>query len=275
MLLVIGCDGIKSRVRRIVLGDDDPAAFPHYARQSVYRGLVPIEKAEAALGKLSKVAASYVGPGASLFGYHLVSKKAFNLAAYVYDEGEWPDSKHLDIRGNKEDVTAAFSHFGPSVRELVAALPDELNRWGVFDTLDHPLSTFAYGRVVLAGDAAHASTPHHGAGAGMGIEDALVLATVLSKVVETPGLDERSDTRNKALEAAFKAYDSVRRERSQWLVSSSRYVGMSAQWRNPDIGRDLGLYQEDVSRRVNKLFSYDWKGSLVQAVDEYERQLGI
>ncbi|KAL7923714.1 hypothetical protein ACQKWADRAFT_41496 [Trichoderma austrokoningii] len=267
---VIACDGIKSQVRRIVVGNDDPAAFPHYSHTSVYRGLVPMEKASAALGRLlSKESATYLGQGASLFTYPIVSKNAFNVAAFVYDEGDWPDCKHMTVQGKKEDVVAAFSRFGPSVRELVAALPDELNRWGVFDTFDHPLSTFAYGRIVLAGDAAHASTPHHGAGAGMGIEDALVLATLLRKVGERP------DARNRALEAAFKAYDSIRRERGQWVVSSSRSAGRSAQWRNPDVGNDPNLYEKDIWKRTNKVFSYDWKSSLVQAMDEYERQLGM
>ncbi|KAL6907139.1 FAD/NAD(P)-binding domain-containing protein [Trichoderma evansii] len=272
---VIGCDGIKSQVRRIVLGNDDPAAFPHYSYTSAYRGLVPMEKATAALGKLSKEAVSYLGRGASLFTYPIISKNALNVVAFVHDEGEWPDSKHLTIHGKKEDVVAAFSHFGPSVRDLVAAMPEELNRWAMFDTFDHPLSTFAFGRIVLAGDAAHASTPHHGAGAGMGIEDALVIATLLKKVAETRGLDESSDAKNRTLEAAFKAYDSVRRERGQWVVSSSRFAGNSAQWRNPGIGSDSTLYAKDLTERINKVFSYDWKSSLIEAIDEYEHQLGV
>jgi 2-polyprenyl-6-methoxyphenol hydroxylase-like FAD-dependent oxidoreductase len=41
-------------------------------------------------------------------------------------------------------------------------------------------TVFAKGRVCLAGDAAHASTPNQGGGAGFGIEDALVLAEVLA-----------------------------------------------------------------------------------------------
>ncbi|KAM0483825.1 hypothetical protein ACHAPX_002325 [Trichoderma viride] len=272
---VIACDGIKSQVRRIVLGNDDPAAFPHYSYTSAYRGLVPMEKAEAALGKLSKESATYLGQGASLFTYPIVSKNTLNVAAFVHDEGEWPDSKYLTIPGKKEDVVAAFSRFGPSVRDLVAALPEELNRWAIFDSFDHPLSTFAYGRIVLAGDAAHASTPHHGAGAGMGIEDALVMATLLKKVAEAQGLDESSGAKNRALEAAFRAYDSVRRERGQWVVSSSRFAGKAAQGRNPGIGSDPTLWAKDISERVNKVFSYDWKSLLVQAIDEYERQLGV
>lgn len=230
-------------------------------------------KAAAAIGMLSKEAVSYLGRGASLFTYPIMSKNALNVVAFVHDEGDWPDSKHLTIPGKKEDVVAAFSHFGPSVRDLVAAMPEELNRWAMFDSFDHPLSTFAYGRIVLAGDAAHASTPHHGAGAGMGIEDALFVATLLKKVAGTQGLDGRSEAKNRALEAAFKAYDDVRRERGQWVVSSSRFAGKAAQWRDADIGSDPTLYAKDITERINKVFSYDWEPPLVQAIFEYRRQL--
>ncbi|KAM0250875.1 hypothetical protein ACHAQJ_008453 [Trichoderma viride] len=271
---VIGCDGIKSRVRQIVLGNDDPAAFPHYSHISAYRGLVPMEQATAALGRLSKEAVSYVGQGASMMTYPIASKNVVNVVAFVHDEEDWPDSNRLISLGRKEEVVAAFSHFCPSLRDLIAAMPEELNRWAMFDSFDHPLKSFAYGRIVLAGDAAHASTPHHGAGAGMGIEDALVVTTLLKRVTEIQNLDQDTVTKNKALEAAFKAYDSIRRERAQWLVSSSRYQGNSAQWRNPEVGNDPDLYAKDLRERINKIFSYDWKDSLAQAMNEFERQLG-
>ncbi|RFU81949.1 salicylate 1-monooxygenase [Trichoderma arundinaceum] len=251
----------------------NPAAIPHYSHVSAYRGLVPMEKATAALGRLSGVAASYLGKGASMMVYPIIGKSVVNVAAFVYDEEDWHDSDQLTRVGSKKDVMAAYSHFGPSMREFITALPDELNRWALFDTYDHPLSSFAYGRIVLAGDAAHASTPHHGAGAGMGIEDALVLATLLKQASNVLSADQNLVSTDQALKAAFKAYDSVRRERAQWLVSSSRHQGIAAQWRNPDIGSDIALYAKDISERLNKVFSYDWKRSLIQAADEFNSQI--
>ena len=63
------------------------------------------------------------------------------------------------------------------------------------------------GRVVLLGDAVHATTPHLGQGAGMAIEDAIVLAEELS-AADTP-------------EAAFAAYRERRFERCRYIVESS------------------------------------------------------
>lgn len=39
---VIGCDGIKSRVRQLLLGPDNAASYPHYAHKNAYRGLIPM-----------------------------------------------------------------------------------------------------------------------------------------------------------------------------------------------------------------------------------------
>ena len=75
-------------------------------------------------------------------------------------------------------------------------------------------STYSRGRVCLAGDAAHAMTPWQGSGASQALEDAVVLAAVLSKV-----------TKPAQIEAAFKAYDEVRRPRAQAIVDSSRLTG--------------------------------------------------
>lgn len=66
------------------------------------------------------------------------------------------------------------------------------------------------GRVVLAGDAAHASTPHLAQGAAMAVEDALLLAR---------SLDEHAD-----LGIALTAWEERRRPRAMWVQSLSRAV---------------------------------------------------
>lgn len=70
-------------------------------------------------------------------------------------------------------------------------------------------------RVCIAGDAAHATTPWQGAGAGQAFEDAAILGVLLGKV-RTP-----SDIAH-----AFGAYSSVRKERSQRVIDSSRGTGL-------------------------------------------------
>ena len=63
------------------------------------------------------------------------------------------------------------------------------------------------GRAVLIGDAAHGTTPHLGQGAGMAIEDSLVLAEEL----------ESADS----VEAAFAGFQKRRFDRCKYIVESS------------------------------------------------------
>ncbi len=65
-------------------------------------------------------------------------------------------------------------------------LPDEMDKWAVFDMKNHPAPSYSAGKVCLAGDAAHAVAPHLGSEAGLGIEDALALSTLLA-AVDTEG----------------------------------------------------------------------------------------
>lgn len=78
------------------------------------------------------------------------------------------------------------------------------------------MSTYTRNSITVLGDAAHASTPHQGAGAGQAIEDVHVLAELLG--------DARV-LRREHVKAAFHAYDAIRRPRSQWVVSTSRDMG--------------------------------------------------
>lgn len=89
-------------------------------------------------------------------------------------------------------------------------MPDP-SQWAIFE---HPhISTYARSRIAILGDAAHASTPHQGAGAGQAIEDAHVLAELLG--------DPRV-TEAEHVIAAFRGYDAARRPRSQKVVTTSK-----------------------------------------------------
>lgn len=48
---VLACDGIKSKVRRVIFGEDHPCAAPSYSHKYAYRALVPMDEAVAAIGK--------------------------------------------------------------------------------------------------------------------------------------------------------------------------------------------------------------------------------
>lgn len=59
-VLVIGCDGINSRVRQFVAGHDNPAARAGYAHESAFRCLVDYESAVSVLGHLAVTGSMFV-----------------------------------------------------------------------------------------------------------------------------------------------------------------------------------------------------------------------
>jgi 2-polyprenyl-6-methoxyphenol hydroxylase-like FAD-dependent oxidoreductase len=107
------------------------------------------------------------------------------------------------------------------VRDFHAPIPELIKRttkviWN--DIIDiEPIGQFAFDRVVLMGDAAHATTPNMGQGACMAIED----AAVLSNLIES---DE---------EAAFRIFEEKRIRRTTKIVNDSWQIGKMAQWENP------------------------------------------
>ena len=123
------------------------------------------------------------------------------------------------------------------------------SQWAIFE--HPPLSTFAKSRVAIIGDAAHASTPHQGAGAGQAIEDAHVLAELLG--------DPRV-TEAKHFGAALQAYDLVRRPRSQQVVVSSKENGNLLCLRLDGILDDEEKLKETFSHRFRWLWDVDIEG---------------
>ncbi len=81
-----------------------------------------------------------------------------------------------------------------------------------------PIKNYAFGNIVLIGDAAHATTPNMGQGACQAIEDSIVLADEIHRC-DSPSV-------------AFKEYESRRLNRTHWIVQQSRTIGRVAQIQN-------------------------------------------
>jgi salicylate hydroxylase len=183
-----------------------------------------------------------------------------------------------------DEVRAVFAGWRPAVRAITGLLlggegdgGGRLDKWAIFDTYENPAPTYASGGVCIAGDAAHAASPHHGAGAGAGIEDALALATVLELAVETMQRDGMDGSRRKSttVAAALAAYDAVRRERTQWLVRSSREVSKTYEWANPECGDDPEKCLRDIEWRAHKIWHFDIEGMMAEAKAAFGRFLSV
>ncbi|KAI2615411.1 FAD/NAD(P)-binding domain-containing protein [Hypoxylon sp. NC1633] len=283
--IVIGCDGINSRVRKLILGDANPASYPSYTGKYCYRALVPMDKARAVLGDDRTLGRGksmnrymYVGPNTHLVNYAVAKDQALNLLFVMSDADPWrtDDGKHT-APGDKADVVTAYADWHPSVRALVDLLPEQLQKWAIFDMYDNPAPHYHSGSMAIAGDAAHAAGPHLGSGAGFGIEDALVLASLLEGVnakLGQPGQRQRQQGKTELCRAALATYNNVRYERTQWLVGATRDA--CAMFHRQD--REVGGDYDKLMLGIGKLFYNIWDNDIDQmvrdALEEYDAVLG-
>jgi 2-polyprenyl-6-methoxyphenol hydroxylase-like FAD-dependent oxidoreductase len=118
--------------------------------------------------------------------------------------------------------------------------------------------------VCMMGDGAHASTPYQGQGAGQATEDALVLESLLGRITD-----------KKQIAAAFKAYDQVRRPRTQKVVATSREAGELLSQTIPSIGGDLQKIKQQVETRMFWMWDKDMNEQVQEAVKAMEGFLAL
>ena len=238
---ILGCDGIKSRVRQIMFGEDHPCVHPTYTYKYAYRALVPMDTAVAALGEeKAQNSCMHMGPSGHMLTFPINHGQIMNVVAFTTTDKEWPDSQRLTLPAKREDALRDFERFGDNVKNVLKLADPDLDIWAIFDTGKHPMPAFNKGRICLVGDAAHASSPHHGAGAGMGIEDCAVLSELLA---------DETISNNHDVEAALAVFDSVRRQRGQWLVQSSRHIGDCYEWLAKGVGDDFKKIESEINHR--------------------------
>jgi salicylate hydroxylase len=216
-----------------------------------------MDRAEVALGHYrTSTRFMYLGQDAHVLTFPVANGAMMNVVAFVTDPNPWPGEEgEFTAPATKSEAMQAFAASGPTVRMILSLLPEELDKWAIFDMYNHPVPSFAKGRACLAGDAAHAASPHHGAGAGCGIEDSLALAELLSKV-NNDRLD-RTDHGPGLIQDALLVYNQVRYERAQWLVQSSRIVGNMYEWQDPGVGCDPEKFASEFEGRCNRIWDFD------------------
>ncbi|KAI6909525.1 hypothetical protein KC318_g3769 [Hortaea werneckii] len=124
-------------------------------------------------------------------------------------------------------------------------------------------------RACLIGDAAHAMTPHQGAGAGQAMEDAFVMAEVLECV-------DREQPTSQQIAAAFAAYEAVRRPRAEKVLETSQ-VAMSfwaGFYERPLNSERLQQFVEDANQRFHWIWHNDIARQGVDAVQAMKSSSG-
>lgn len=119
---------------------------------------------------------------------------------------------HDALQGRLARLRERFAAFGAVVQEYLAALTtDEQIHCLPIAWVEHAL--WRRGRVVLIGDAAHASSPMRGQGGCLAMEDALVLAEVLHAAA--------------SVDEALETFVNRRKPRVEWVRQQSQVAAES------------------------------------------------
>ncbi|KAI0007453.1 hypothetical protein F4779DRAFT_629107 [Xylariaceae sp. FL0662B] len=252
----IGCDGVKGMTRQVVLGDIAPEEVsPTFCGMYIYRGIIPMDKAKEILGTHAGDAKWFMAQGKGLAIYPISKGKEENFVFFIADPKPWTHGDNR-IPCTKEEMLKDLEGFDPRLLRLLDyASPF---RW---PTWHHPkTTTFFKGHICLLGDVAHASSPHQAAGAGQGLEDAVILSHLLS-LVKSP----------EQLEIAFKVYDAIRRPRAQKVVSTSFEAGVLYTWRDPQIGDNMNKIVENANQRLHWIWKHDLQADIKRAEVDFHK----
>jgi len=191
--IVIGADGINSKVRETLLGFEKP----NYSGWVGHRALINAER----LKKYDlefEDCVKWWGPDRHMMVYFTTGRKN----EYYYVTGVPHEAWEFEtafVDSSREEMHAAFPDYHPVIKALIDST-ETVTKWPLFNR--NPLPIWSQGRLVMLGDACHPMKPHMAQGAAMAIEDAAMLTRCL---LET-GISDYA--------TAFKLYEVNRRDRA-------------------------------------------------------------
>jgi FAD-dependent urate hydroxylase len=185
--LVVGADGIQSAVRRLTF---EATAVPRPVGQVGWRFLAPRPPGVTTWSVM-------LGRGTAFLTLPLAGDRV-----YCYCDVVSSRDRDTPALGPAQRLSELFSDFADPAATLLAAL-DAAADIHASAIEEVALDRWAQGRVVLIGDAAHATSPNMAQGAAMALEDALVLTDCLQRIPAIPD--------------AIAAFQARRRPRTDWV----------------------------------------------------------
>ncbi|KAI0419361.1 salicylate hydroxylase [Xylaria grammica] len=211
---VIGADGINSRVRGYVLAGQEHGSSP--AGFWDCWAMFPSEKVRGSIYE------EYLRPGqqyaftadGALLLYALAAGGMMVMAVIssIEDAGQRQQGDRQRKLGDeeKERLRRKWS----VANGIVEAILSEPSLHAYSQHEHKSTATYCRDNICLIGDAAHASTPWQGAGAGQALEDCVILSALLCNITDPKDMNK-----------AFRIFESVRMPRCEQVIQSSREVG--------------------------------------------------
>ena len=200
--MVVGADGIHSRVRTALFGEESP----RFTGVVSFRAVVPTERVK----HVPEIEAftKWWGPNphSQIVTFPLNSGKDTFIFATT-GQASWTEESWTSP-GDVNELRSFYKDFHPDARALLDACESVLKS-ALYER--EPLAQWSRGAVTLLGDACHPMLPFMAQGAGMAIEDAVVLGRCLS------GVNTKTQ-----IEKALATYATARQERTAKIQIGSR-----------------------------------------------------
>ena len=263
---VIGGDGIHSVVRDYVLQSHDlPPVKPKFSGTWAYRGIIKyadFKHAISALGhdpELADVPQMLLGHNKHILTFPIRRGEEINIVAFKSDRTNitLAEGTPWTMPTTQEQMLADFADWSESCKALLGLIQSP-TIWALHEI--EPLRTYQniHQNVILIGDAAHAMLPHQGAGAGQGLEDALILAQLFT----TPNISVDQ------LRYISDIYEKTRKDRAIRVQNTSRESGEIYECYSPQYPSFEAIGQHLIHR-----FDWLWEHNLEQEVLKAKAEL--
>ena len=213
--LVIGADGINSKVREFLLGPEGPS----FIGATAHRAIFPAERLN---GFKIPDCTKWWGSDRHCLPYFMTSRRDEVYVIGVVPAMKW-DSPEPSLPSSRDALIADFAHFHADLRRVLESV-SSVTLWPIFDRERN--DRWSGGRIVLLGDACHPMRPFMAGGGAMAIEDAAILSRCL---VAFDDLDD-----------AYKSYQTTRIPR----VAEVQRISIENSWMRGPTDTDW-FYQYD------------------------------
>jgi len=199
--IVIGADGIRSKVREHLLGFE----VPRFVGRVAQRAIFPTARLN---GFGMRDCTKWWAPDRHALTYFLTSNRDEVYVIGTVPAAGW-ESESTWLPSSRDEFVVSFAAFHPDLCRVVEAATD-VTVWPIYDRERNDI--WSGRRTVLLGDACHPVRPYMAAGGAMAIEDAVILSRCLTE------FDDRS--------LAFAAYEATRIPR----VAEVQRISLENSW---------------------------------------------